>query len=81
MPERHEEDRDEEAVAHRVELGLQGVYVARRPAAQHHAGQEGPEHHVEPEVGGDHEEREQQEYGPPEGGLRRRVLALGDDPR
>ena len=61
---RHEEDRDEEAVAHRVELGLQGVHIARRPAAQDHAGEEGAEHHVEPEIRGDHQQSEEQEHGP-----------------
>ena len=71
--------RDEEAVAHRVELGLQ---VCTSPGAQRRSttpAREGPEHHVEPEIRGDHEQSEEQDHGPAKGGLRGRMLTLGED--
>ena len=49
MPGVDEEDRDEEAVADRVELASSDIDVAGRPAAQHDAGEEGAEDDVEAE--------------------------------
>jgi len=54
-----EEHRDEEAVADGVQLGLERMRASRRPVPKHDAGQEGAEDDVEPELAGQHEQRDE----------------------
>jgi hypothetical protein len=79
---RDEKDRDEEPVAQGVEFFLEwGDRHPHppRPAAQHHAGQQRTQHHVQAEPGRGQEQQQKQYHRPAQGGLRGRPLALLDD--
>ncbi len=74
-PRCHEEDRDEEPVPDRVELGLQRVDVAGRPSSQDHPRQERSEDDIEAELCRHHEQREEQRDCPSKGRLGRCMLS------
>ena len=63
---RHEEERDQEPEADGVELRLEAIeLLALEHALHEQAGRERAQDHVEPEVGGEHDEREHRQHGQP----------------
>ena len=68
-PAGHEEDGDQQPEADRVELGLELLRLAAlQQQPQDAACRERAEDHVEPEVGGDHDQAEEQQHGEPQRG-------------
>ena len=58
----HEEHRHEHAPRDRVELLLQRLDVAGRPASQHHAADERAQHRVEAQARGEREQHDEQQH-------------------